>query len=146
MICLTEAFSLMIKQKKFATIAFVACLLLLWTPYRTIRFYEEAPFDDYKASNDFVMKSKKFLVSSSECHIPDLDPFNEETKSFFYPEKYVPCSNRTPLTFFVSNDGEKAVLGIDERSIEFYSKTGLYCCFSVVERDSKGDDPDRRIR
>ncbi|RZC33112.1 uncharacterized protein BDFB_011070, partial [Asbolus verrucosus] len=86
--------------------------------------------------------SKKYLIRTSKCRIPDDDPFNEDVKKYFHRETYVPCSKKKLLTYIEKKDSV-VTLHINESLLTTYSVFKISCCYSIVHRivhATKSDD------
>ncbi|KAF5284034.1 hypothetical protein FQR65_LT13616 [Abscondita terminalis] len=55
----------------------------------------------------------KYLVQSSKCKIPSLDPYNLDILPYFLPRKPIKCSNKSQLSY-VTNKGGKTILRIND--------------------------------
>ncbi|KAK4875180.1 hypothetical protein RN001_011602 [Aquatica leii] len=73
----------------------------------------------------------KYLVHSSKCKIPSLDPYNMEILPYFLPKKYINCTNRTKLSYVTKQD-DVAVLHINDAVRYEYSNNSINCCYSGV--------------
>lgn len=87
----------------------------------------------------------KYLVYSSKCIIPNVDPFIKEIKRFYKPQKYYSCRKKELLTY-ISKDNGTAVLHVDEDITNIYSSEGIKCCYSYVTRAHSESDPDKHIQ
>ena len=88
-----------------------------------------------------------YLVYSSKCRIPEVDPWTKEIEHLYRKYDYAPCSIYKPLTYVVNNRGHSAVLHIDREIEPQYSQNGVRCCFSYIFRIKiEGKRPDDTIR
>ena len=64
-----------------------------------------------------------FLIDGPNCKIPNLNPFADEAMKIFKRVKYVPCSDKKPLTSVKQNfETDEALLMIhDDRKKEYLS-------------------------
>lgn len=75
---------------------------------------------------------QKFFVKTSKCHIPYVDPFNDEAMELYKPQTLITCSNETDLISTTYNEIIKRhILHIDDevaqKLLNFTDKD--YNCF-----------------
>jgi hypothetical protein len=78
-----------------------------------------------------------YLVWSSKCQIPDLDPFDESIRKFITRAEPIVCSTKPPLTFTTMvPDGAKHLLKINISAVPHYTvnQGNISCCYSVITR------------
>ncbi|KAF2883976.1 hypothetical protein ILUMI_22204 [Ignelater luminosus] len=85
-----------------------------------------------------------YLVYSSKCRIPNVDPFNEEVKHLYKIKPYTKCTKLPLLTYITVNE-TTAVLHINQTAIHHYSQNGVFCCYSSVTRKEDKKNPDATI-
>ncbi|RZB73460.1 uncharacterized protein BDFB_010973, partial [Asbolus verrucosus] len=83
----------------------------------------------------------KYLVATSKCKIPDLEPFDPQVKKFYHPEKYTPCRKLELLTYVTKTDNI-ATLHIDTEIVPSYTKNNVICCYSNITRQENKNNPD----
>ncbi|XP_023313041.1 uncharacterized protein LOC111693127 [Anoplophora glabripennis] len=115
---------------------------------------ENSPFDNNfeKGLGDlhgrtilYTSKSKKYLINTSTCKIPDIDPFNDEIKKYVRKEKYTKCTNLGLLTYTEKEDG-LVLLKINTSVMSQYSFFEINCCYSEIYRFNYENKSDNEVR
>lgn len=88
---------------------------------------------------------ERYLVSSSKCKIINLNPFSQEAKKYFMPQKYKTCTKNELLTY-VTKEDNIATVHIDSEIIPQYTKAPVSCCYSDVTRSTSAKNPDDSIK
>jgi hypothetical protein len=92
-----------------------------------------------------VLSDTKYLVASSKCKIPDLEPLDPQVRKFYHPEKYTPCSKLELLTYVTKIDNI-ATLHIDTEIVPSYTKNSISCCYANITRQETKSNPDDGIK
>ncbi|KAK5644324.1 hypothetical protein RI129_005624 [Pyrocoelia pectoralis] len=74
---------------------------------------------------------ENYLVHSSKCKIPSLEPFNMEILSYYNPKAYIRCSNKPLLTYIEKKDNV-ASLHVNQTVEKEYTGDNLQCCYKSV--------------
>lgn len=119
-----------------------AAVIILLLPILIFISYEDTHLntlvsEDLNAPKE---KSPSLLLNTTNCKIPDLDPFNSEVLPFVKLEKYEACSAKPLLSYIETRDGI-VTLKINESVIPLYSTLGINCCYSNILRK----DGDRSV-
>ena len=79
-----------------------------------------------------------FLVSSTNCHIPNLDPFHQSIRKFVTLGEPIVCSTKSPLTYaaMASEGAGKYLLKVNTTAMADYAvePENVGCCYSVINR------------
>ncbi|KAJ8931099.1 hypothetical protein NQ314_016035, partial [Rhamnusium bicolor] len=78
-------------------------------------------------------KNQKYLINTSNCRIPDIDPFNEEVIKYVVKQKYLRCTNLELLTYIDKSNGV-ATLSVNTSLLPLYSSFEIICCYSNISR------------
>ncbi|KAF7284191.1 hypothetical protein GWI33_022442 [Rhynchophorus ferrugineus] len=79
----------------------------------------------------------KYLINTSNCQIPDIDPFNEDVLPYVRLETKEECTSKPLLTYIEKSNGD-VKLRMNKSVIYLYSILPMSCCYSKVFR--KGDE------
>lgn len=91
------------------------------------------------------IKKYDYLVRGENCLIPDLPVFSEEINYYYDPQSYKKCSSKELLSYVSKSNGVPELV-IRKQVAYQYTKNGLECCFSYVQRGDNTPDPDSEIR
>jgi hypothetical protein len=85
-----------------------------------------------------------YLVNSTKCKIPDVDPFHSEIIKFFHPHDYIPCRKKELLTY-VTKTNNIATLHINSTMVPLYTTNTMSCCYGNITRREDKQRPDDMI-
>jgi hypothetical protein len=80
-----------------------------------------------------------------KCQIPKVGPYGFPSAVYHSNLKYAPCSRLEPLTY-VSKTNNNPTLYINNEVAPLYSKFGIRCCYSNIERRNYTQSPDSYYR
>ncbi|XP_060527044.1 uncharacterized protein LOC132702447 [Cylas formicarius] len=78
----------------------------------------------------------RYLIKTSKCKIPDLDPYNRDVAPFVKSEPFLECS-ALPLLTYIEKTGDSVKLKVNRSVIAFYTLRKISCCYSIILR--RGD-------
>ncbi|XP_031350626.1 uncharacterized protein LOC116176278 [Photinus pyralis] len=76
-------------------------------------------------------RAENYLVRSTKCKIPSLEPFNAEILPYYNPKGYISCSDK-PLLTYVSKKANVATLHVNQTAQKEYTSDNLQCCYKSV--------------
>lgn len=85
-----------------------------------------------------------YLINTSNCRIPEDDPFNDEIIVFLENEVTLTCSKYDLLTYIDKTNGA-VTLNINKSLLGVYSSLPVQCCYSYIKRISYEIDDDNEI-
>lgn len=95
----------------------------------------------------FSAADSRYLVFNTKCRILSVDPMNSEVLKYHKQEKYESCSKHKLLSYVTKSENASSwTLHVDKNIGMTYSKDNIQCCYSVVNRHEKDNDPDCCIK
>ncbi|CAH0554076.1 unnamed protein product [Brassicogethes aeneus] len=95
----------------------------------------------YKKYNFPTFKTK-YLINTSTCKIPSLDPITKEIKKYVFKLEPMKCNQDLPVLSYVEKNNQGAFLKIKENFKSLYGKN-IDCCMMNISRvvnNSKEND------
>lgn len=91
-----------------------------------------------------LKRRTEYLVDTTNCHIPETDPFDETIIKFVRKENYTDCRNMELLTY-IKKDFDKVTLNINSSVLPQYINgfRTISCCFSEIYREEGNDNKVR---
>ncbi|CAH1112091.1 unnamed protein product [Psylliodes chrysocephalus] len=86
-----------------------------------------------------------YLINTSNCRIPDDDPFNADIIDFIKEEKPYKCSKYDLLSYIDKKNGIVS-LNINKSLVEAYSNFKIQCCYSNITRIDYEVRADNQIK
>ncbi|KAJ8921408.1 hypothetical protein NQ315_003026 [Exocentrus adspersus] len=132
-------------EKRTLVLVLVACIFL-YVYYTLIT--ENGTDDEKRDISELTisyMPSQRYLVNTSTCKIPDVDPFNEEVNKYVRKEEYSNCS-KLPLLTYIDKSNGLATLKINTSLLPLYSSFKVTCCYSKIYRINYFNKSDNEIR
>lgn len=80
-------------------------------------------------------KPVEYLINTTFCKIPKLNPFNEDVLPYVWKEELIECSDK-PLLTYIEQTSVDSKLKINQSVIHLYNSFGLTCCYSYILRDN----------
>ncbi|KAM7356192.1 uncharacterized protein ACRADG_001998 [Cochliomyia hominivorax] len=110
---------------------------------RIQRYYGNDSYNESSMENFEISKPPKgFLVWSSNCHMPSMDPFQSIYMSDYVPQIGPNCSTKDPLIVKKFNeDSRQYTLHIDMNLKDLYTEKNLEikCCYQQILRKGEKD-------
>jgi hypothetical protein len=121
-------------------------LILLMPILLSKNDYIDQPAILFKGSfeEEFDLNISLYLVNSTKCKIPDVDPFHSEIIKFFHPHDYIPCRKKELLTY-VTKTNNIATLHINSTMVPLYTTNTMSCCYGNITRREDKQRPDDMI-
>ncbi|KAJ8943439.1 hypothetical protein NQ318_015719 [Aromia moschata] len=92
----------------------------------------------------YETENQKYLINTSKCRIPDIDPFNSEVNKYVCKEEYSNCTNLGLLTYIDKSDGV-ATLRVNGSLLPLYTLFPVTCCYSKIFRTNYVNNNDNEI-
>lgn len=117
---------------------FTAAVIILLITLLIFLSYSDRNLDGH-LPEAFLKKTKpvSFLINTTNCKIPDLDPLNSDVSPFVKKEEYRSCSDK-PLLTYIETKGDIVKLKVNQSVISLYSTLSYQCCLSKILR-KEGD-------
>ncbi|KAG5896231.1 hypothetical protein JTB14_009730 [Gonioctena quinquepunctata] len=142
---MSTVLSTMLKVTKLHRFQKKLCILIITVAWFTIilsftfQGFARPSFSGYvykdKRDEEIAQEiwGEHYLINTSQCRIPEIDPFGDDIIEYIRNEKQKPCTELGLLTYIDKSDGNVS-LRINSSLLPQYSTWEVQCCYSNITR------------
>lgn len=115
----------------------IGLTLLLFYDLCVDEYIEEMRHSSYRVAEPVTIESPTaYLVNSTSCKIPDLNPFHLSTSRFVRRKNHTEFYSQPPLTEVVFDPKtEQSYLVINREAVKFYTEhDAVNCCLAAIQQ------------
>ncbi|KAJ8973661.1 hypothetical protein NQ317_011953 [Molorchus minor] len=112
-----------------------AVVVLIYVSYSVVEDSESFQKEYIEHPVSYSSGNPKYLINTSKCRIPDVDPYNKDVYQYLFKERYIPCTKLGLLTYIEKNDSVVR-LRVNTTLLSSYSYFHISCCYYKILRIS----------